>query len=451
MPVTFHRSRARTLAPILHCGIRSPAKHIVPLPAGDLWYAGWVLTVNNDGSCNIAYCDGDSERSERPCTAHSFNTDTIRTCLYWTLFIITNLLLLLPLGQFNQIVIQSINRTSRRHADPHTDTNARVLDVAAACTPNICASAPCITRFVRQVAPWVGVWDWCETGTADWSVISYWLNLAPRPQPHRNPASPVCACSRLNFIILSLWRPYLGKMFRFWQTARGVGAIWRVYLDEPMVEGAIDLRIASWLIQSNSRFFAASGVVFCQKVEMNPYCFAGIEFVPAVVTNIGDDYAEVTFLDKPAGKASHDYRAWACVRAYLAAPTHPFISTFTGLRCKQLAQDHRSCSDMPCSLSILPGALYNCVMISWWPGKYCADLITTNRSALTITYIHTAQHHAVPKRVELHHIRCPANAIAVRVRVEVQISIECLGDGEWGYCVMQSSKKFKSECVRSWT
>ena len=37
---------------------------------------------------------------------------------------------------------------------------------------------------------------------------------------------------------------------------------------------------------------------------MKSYAFAGIEFVPAVVTNIGDDYAEVTFLDKPAGKTS---------------------------------------------------------------------------------------------------------------------------------------------------
>ena len=42
---------------------------------------------------------------------------------------------------------------------------------------------------------------------------------------------------------------------------------------------------------------------------MNPYAFVGIEFVTAVVTNIGDDYAEVTFLDKPTGKASHEYRA----------------------------------------------------------------------------------------------------------------------------------------------
>lgn len=39
---------------------------------GDLWYAGWVLTVNDDGSCNIAYCDGDSERGVHP--------DHVRVC-----------------------------------------------------------------------------------------------------------------------------------------------------------------------------------------------------------------------------------------------------------------------------------------------------------------------------------------------------------------------------------
>ena len=33
----------------------------------------------------------------------------------------------------------------------------------------------------------------------------------------------------------------------------------------------------------------------------NPCVFAGIEFVAAVVTNIGNDFAEVTFLDNPTG------------------------------------------------------------------------------------------------------------------------------------------------------